>query len=42
MVEMNKKRAPEGNLSSMRLLFSPPQFQEFLINTAYLSIHSLE
>jgi hypothetical protein len=39
---MNEKRAPEGNLLSMRLLSSPPKCQEFLINTAYLSIHSLE
>jgi hypothetical protein len=39
---MNKKRAPEGNLPSKRLLFYPPSFQEFLINTVYLSIHSLE
>jgi hypothetical protein len=40
--EMKKKRAPEGNLSSKRLLFCPPFFQEFPINAAYLSIHSLE
>jgi hypothetical protein len=39
---MKKKRAPEGNLPSKRLLFTPPLFQEFLIHTAYLSIHSLE
>jgi hypothetical protein len=42
IIEMKKKRAPEGNLSSKRLLFYPPFFQEFLINAAYLSIHSLE
>jgi len=39
---MKEKRAPERNLLSKRLLFIPPFFQEFLINTAYLSIHSLE
>jgi len=39
---MKKKRAPERNLLGKRLLFSPPFLQEFLINTVYLSIHSLE